>query len=136
MENRVDEPVRFGSCYCRAVTFRVIGEPLRVGICHCADCRKTSGSAFSCFAVWPASAFEQTGQVSTYCERSFCVTCGGRVTSVRDDEAEVMIGSLDMAPTDLTPQYELWIHRREGWLHPLPETMQFDRDRHIGAEQP
>ena len=29
-------------------------------------------------------------------------------TSVRDDEAEVMIGSLDEAPTDLTPQYDLW----------------------------
>jgi len=136
MGNGVDEAVRFGSCYCRAVTFRVIGEPLRVGICHCADCRKTSGSAFSCFAVWPVSAFEQAGQVSTYGRRSFCVTCGGRVTYVSDDEAEVMIGSLDVAPTDLTPQYELWVPRREGWLLPLPAAMQFDRDREIETEQP
>ena len=64
------------------------------------------------------------------------MTCGGRVTYVSDDEAEVMIGSLDVAPTDLTPQYELWVPRREGWLLPLPAAMQFDRDREIETEQP
>lgn len=129
MENRRSETIRFGSCYCRAVTFRVTGEPLRVGLCHCADCRKTSGSAFSAYAVWPVSTLEQTGQVNTYGKRSFCVTCGSRVTFVSDDEAEVMLGSLDMVPSDLTPQYELWTGRRENWLHPLPEAQQFDHDR-------
>ncbi|WP_442866499.1 GFA family protein [Aminobacter sp. NyZ550] len=99
------------------------------GICHCADCRKTSGSAFSAYAVWPVSTLEQTGQVSTYGSRSFCVTCGSRVTFVSDDKAEVMLGSLDVVPSDLTPQYELWTGRRENWLHPLPEAQQFDHDR-------
>lgn len=133
MENRSGETIRFGSCYCRAVTFRVTGEPLRVGICHCADCRKTSGSAFSAYAVWPVSALEQTGQVSTYGNRSFCVTCGSRVTFVSDDEAEVMLGNLDEVPSDLTPGYELWTVRRESWLHPLPEAQQFDHDRDTAA---
>jgi len=134
MNDRIDETVRFGSCYCRAVTFRVTGQPLRVGICHCADCRKTSGSAFSAYAVWPISAFEQTGQTSTYGNRSFCVTCGSRVTWVHDDEAEVMIGSLDVVPTDLTPEYELWVGRRENWLHALPAARQFDHDRETETE--
>jgi hypothetical protein len=57
------------------------------------------------------------------------------VTFLRDDEAEVMIGSLNVVPTDLTPQYELWVGRRESWLHPLPEATQFDHDRHTPAEQ-
>ncbi|WP_082496512.1 GFA family protein [Aminobacter sp. DSM 101952] len=134
MNDRIDETPRFGSCYCRAVSFRVIGQPLRVGICHCADCRKTSGSAFSAYAVWPVSAYEQTGQVGTYGNRSFCVTCGSRVTWVHDGEAEVMIGSLDVVPTDLAPEYELWVGRRENWLHPLPQARQFDHDRDTATE--
>jgi hypothetical protein len=127
-----DQSVQFrsGSCICRGVTFRVTGDPLRVGICHCTDCRKASGSAFSAFAVWPLEAYEQTtGFTGTYADRSFCLTCGGRVTSIRDDEVEVMIGSLDEAPTDLTPEYELWIGRRESWLNPLPSATQFEKDR-------
>ncbi|WP_192180079.1 GFA family protein [Mesorhizobium amorphae] len=120
---------RSGSCLCGGVQFSVIGEPLRVGLCHCKDCRKTSGSAYSAFAVWPLAAFETAGIVSTYGGRSFCPTCGGRVTSVGEDEVEVMIGSLDVAPTELQPDYELWITRREHWLQPLPEAPQFEHDR-------
>jgi hypothetical protein len=121
---------RSGSCLCRGVTFRVTGEPLRVGVCHCLDCRKASGSTFSAFAVWPREAFEQmTGSTGIYSDRSFCLTCGGRVTTIHDDEAEVMIGSLDQVPTDLTPQYELWVGRRETWLSPLRSATQFETDR-------
>lgn len=46
-----------------------------------------------------------------------------------EDEAEVMIGSLDEAPTDLVPEYELWVARREAWLPPLPNAAQFEGDR-------
>ena len=38
-----------------------------------------------------------TGFTGTYADRSFCLTCGGRVTSIREDEVEVMIGTLDEA---------------------------------------
>ena len=115
---------------CRGVTFRVAGDPLRVGICHCTDCRKASGSAFSAFAVWPPEAYEQmTGVTGTYMGRSFCSTCGGRVASIRDDEVEVMLGSLDQTPTELTPGYEFWIGRRESWLGPLPSTVQCEEDK-------
>lgn len=125
-------PFRSGSCVCRGVTFRVRGDPVRVGICHCTDCRKTSGSAFSAFAVWPLEAFEQlTGLTGTYAGRSFCTTCGGRVPSIRDDEVEVMIGSLDEVPTDLVPDHELWTRHRESWLAPLALAEQFEKDRDI-----
>jgi hypothetical protein len=42
------------------------------------------------------------------------------VFSLRPDEAEIMTGTLDNAPTGLTPTYELWIARREEWLHGMP----------------
>ncbi|TIL77117.1 MAG: GFA family protein, partial [Mesorhizobium sp.] len=76
---------RSGSCLCGGVQFSVTGEPLRVGLCHCKDCRKTSGSVYQAFGIWPLEAFETTGIVSTYGGRSFCPTCGGRVTSVGEE---------------------------------------------------
>jgi hypothetical protein len=53
--------------------------------------------------------------------------------AVSEDEVEVMIGSLDQAPTELRPEYELWIGRRESWLNALPSAAQFDKDR-VGPE--
>jgi hypothetical protein len=38
------------------------------------------------------------------------------------------VGSLDMAPTDLEPEYEAWVKRRENWLSALP-VPQHDEDR-------
>ena len=52
----------------------------------------------------------------------------GRVASLRVDEVEVMIGTLDQVPTDLTPEYELWTGRRENWLNPLKSATQFEKD--------
>jgi len=124
------EIARSGSCLCGGVQFQVVGEPARVGLCHCKDCRKTSGSAFHAYAVWPRQAFQATGITSSYGARSFCPTCGSRVPFVGEDEAEVTIGSLDVAPTEgLVPSYELWIGRRESWLHAVPAANQFEHDR-------
>jgi len=121
---------RSGSCLCGGVQFRVTGEPLRVGLCHCKDCRKTSGSVFHAYAIWPLKAIETTGITSTYGNRSFCPTCGSRVPFISEAEAEVTLGSLDIAPTEgLEPGYELWIGRREHWLPALPEARQFEHDR-------
>lgn len=120
---------RTGGCLCKAVRFTVSGPPLRLGLCHCLDCRKTSGSAFVAFGVWPRSAFGGSGQLAEYQGRSFCPQCGSRVASLRSTEAEIMLGSLDDAPNDLAPNYEIWVGRREGWLHALPWADQFEGDR-------
>lgn len=120
---------RTGGCTCGAVRFAVRGRPLRAGLCHCLDCRKTSGSTFSFFAVYSRNAFSHTGELTTFQGRSFCLVCGCRIVNLRDDEAEIMVGSLDEGPTDLAPEYELWVPRREGWLHALPWANQFDTDR-------
>ncbi|PDS77225.1 GFA family protein [Rhizobium sp. L43] len=120
--------IRTGGCLCGAVAYHVEGEPLRVGLCNCADCRKSSGSAFVFFAVWPRRAFSYYGEIATFAGRSFCPACGSRLFCLRDDEAEIRLGSLDDPPTDLTPGYEVWIKRREAWLHPVPGAGQFAED--------
>lgn len=121
--------IRSGSCLCGKVRYSVKGPPLRVGLCHCADCRKESGSAFVTFAVWPGHAFESSGEISTFAGRGFCATCGSRLFNPQEGEVEIRVGSLDMAPSDLSPEYELWIKRRESWLDPLREIEQFEEER-------
>ncbi|HEX2146086.1 MAG TPA: GFA family protein [Pseudorhizobium sp.] len=121
--------IRSGSCLCGAVRYNVKGAPLRVGLCHCADCRKESGSAFVTFAVWPSQSFESFGEIATFRGRGFCPQCGSRLFNPGTGEVEIRAGSLDMAPTDLIPEYEIWVKRRELWLHPVSGLRQFDEDR-------
>lgn len=120
---------RSGGCRCGQVRFTVAGAPRRTGICHCAHCRKESGSAFNFFAIWPRSAFRFDGEVATFNRQSFCPRCGSPLFSVDEEEAEIKLGALDAAPTDLPPVYELWTIRREPWLQPLAGVEQHDRDR-------
>jgi len=117
-----------GSCKCGRVNYSVTGAPKRIGLCHCTDCRQESGSAFTYFAVWPASAFETTGETAIHLGRQFCPQCGSRLFSANDDEAEIKLGTLKDAPTGLRPTYELWIKRREAWLSPISGAEQFDED--------
>ncbi|WP_244734228.1 GFA family protein [Mesorhizobium sp. 113-1-2] len=53
--------------------------------CHCQDCRRTSGSAFTFFGVWPRPAYQGVGAFEG---RSFCPECGFRVASVREKERQ------------------------------------------------
>lgn len=128
-----EDDVRNGGCLCGAVRFSVKGAPLRIGLCHCHDCRRTNGSAFNFFGVWPRFAYQGTGQLQTFAGRSFCPECGSRVASLRDDEAEIMLGTLDLAPSDIIPNYELWTGRREPWLMDLQWAEQFEHDRELRA---
>jgi hypothetical protein len=123
------DATRTGGCTCGNVRYQVDGEPKRVGLCHCTLCRQETGSVFMAFAVWPRTAFSFSGETRTWEGRNFCPNCGSRLFSIGDDEVEIKIGTLDEAPTGLTPQYELWIGRREKWLHPLPDARQFAHDR-------
>jgi hypothetical protein len=120
---------RKGACRCGQVQFTVIGEPKRVGICHCTDCRHESGSAFTYYGVWAATAFSTTGETAVHNGRRFCPTCGSRLFGYDDKEAEIKLGSLLEAPTGLTPTYELWIKRREPWVQPIARAEQFEEDR-------
>ena len=107
---------RGGGCSCRAVRYRLVGDPLHVGVCHCTLCRKESGSVFVAYALWPIDAFSMRGEIRSFDGRSFCPACGSRLFNLTDTTAEIRLGSLDEAPSTLTPTREGWIERREPWL--------------------
>lgn len=120
--------IRTGRCLCGRIRYRVTGEPSKVGICHCINCRRESGSAFVTYAIWPREAFSLTGKYATFQGRSFCPGCGSRLFNLTDTKAELRVGSLDAAPTDLVPGREIWYRRREPWLAPLAGIPQHDED--------
>ena len=119
---------RTGSCLCGQVRYSLDGEPFLTGVCHCADCRKESGSAFTFYGKWPIDAFRCSGQLKTSHGRSFCPDCGSRLFNLHETDVEIRLGSLDDAPTGLTPQQDGWAIRREHWLAPIAGVPQFDRD--------
>jgi len=87
------------------------------------------------FAVWPKDAVEVTGQTQQWTSstdhRTFCPRCGSTLFATRDqsNEIEIRLGSIDDAPSRLSPEYELWVPRREHWLSPIPGTSQFFENR-------
>jgi len=95
------------------------GEPIRIGVCHCTDCRQETGSAFNFYGMWSTEHFLTAGETAGYQGRRFCPACGSQLFSSDEDEIEIKLGSLDDAPTDLVPTYELWTRRREPWLPPM-----------------
>lgn len=120
--------IRYGGCTCGAVRYEVRGEPTSVGTCHCTKCRKAGGAAFQFYGTWPSAAFSTTGEVRTFDGRSFCPNCGSRLFEPPEASVEIMLGSLDDAPSDLVPTREGWIIRREHWQKPVAGAEQADRD--------
>jgi hypothetical protein len=106
----------------------ITAAPYRVGICHCLDCRKRQGAIFHTFAVFPSAAVTVTGETREYRTRSFCPTCGSPLFDRFGDELELHVGCLD-ALDQLTPTYECWMIRREGWLPPFDVAHHYERDR-------
>ena len=71
---------------------------------------------------------EMVAKMAEYAGRHFCPRCGSSVFSRLADEIEVHLGALD-APDQLTPTYECWTVRREGWLPPFPLNRRYQHDR-------
>jgi hypothetical protein len=123
------EVLRSGGCLCGSVRYRVRGEPFHVGRCHCGDCRKESGSTYTIYGQWAREAFETSGEYATYRGRSFCPRCGSRLFDVYEEGVEIRLGTLDDAPFELRPQAEVWIKRREPWLHSVEGASQHRENR-------
>ncbi|HEY2309891.1 MAG TPA: GFA family protein [Gaiellaceae bacterium] len=121
--------MRTGGCLCGAVRYSVEGEPFHVGRCHCGDCRKRSGSAYTIYGQWPLSAFDVTGEYATHEGDSFCPLCGSRLFLLDPEGVEVQLGSLDDAPFELRPEAEIWIKRREPWMHEIEGAAQYTENR-------
>lgn len=117
-----------GGCLCGNIRLIAKGRPYRVGLCHCLDCRKHHGAVFSAYAVFPEKAVSVLGETRDFKGRHFCPQCGSPVFAISGDEVEVALGTLD-APSQFTPDYELWTNRREDWLTPLPHARQYHENR-------
>lgn len=115
-----------GGCTCGGVRVLAQGVPERVGICHCLDCRKHHGAVFYAAAVFAQKAVTITGETSDIAGRFFCPKCGSSVFARSEAEVEIHLGALDVAD-QLVPTYELWTIRRESWLPPFPDMVQFLR---------
>lgn len=122
-----------GGCACGQLRFEVRGAPKRVGLCHCMTCRKTSGSVFNAFAVFPTDQVTITGEsrgweTSPGSADHFCPRCGSQVFYADGgDEIEIKLGAFDR--TDLfTPTYEAWAKRRESWLC-TPDLVSYPENR-------
>ena len=124
------ETTRTGGCLCGKVRYTVRGEPYKSGLCHCTDCRQATGSAFLAYADWRPADFEYSGEVSTFAGRSFCPTCGSRLFSLSEHQAEIYVGTLDATPNGIKPTAEGWVKRREPWL-PALDVPQYRED--VGA---
>ena len=124
----MSEPVFEGGCLCGAVRYRATGVPYKSGICHCRDCKKVTGSSFLAYADWRPNQFSSSGKVETYAGRSFCPVCGSRLFSISDDQVEIYLGTLDETPSEIAPQVEGWVIRREHWLKSIAGLPQYDGD--------
>jgi hypothetical protein len=118
---------RNGGCACGAVRYVASGGPLRVGLCHCLTCRKRHGAPCNAFAAFRADKVRIEGRTQVWAGAEHgllhgCPTCGSPLfwtaTDEDDDEIEIHLGGLDEIG-QFTPQYEVWVKRREPWLAPL-----------------
>ena len=91
MEHSDSAEIRFsGSCLCGAVTFSGEGPVLFVAHCQCMDCRKTSGTGHSTDAGFraadvviegPLSGYRSRSEAGNRILRSFCRTCGSKIST-------------------------------------------------------
>jgi len=118
---------RHGGCACGAVRYGASGGPLRVGLCHCLTCRKRHGAPCNAFAAFRADKVRIEGRTHVWAGAEHgllhgCPICGSPLfwtaTDQDDDEIEIHLGGLDEVG-QFTPQYEVWVKRREPWMAPL-----------------
>ncbi|HJQ84433.1 MAG TPA: GFA family protein [Candidatus Binatia bacterium] len=114
-----------GSCLCRTVRYEVSGPVHDVHHCHCSICRKSHGAAFSTFARLTAADFRLVAgreNVRAYrssppIERTFCATCGARLTIRFDgmpDAVWVSLTTLDDDP-GVRPDAHMFVASKAPW---------------------
>jgi hypothetical protein len=114
-----------GSCLCGAVRYEVAGPVHDVHHCHCGMCRKSHGGGFSTFGRVTAADFRFTAgedQVRRFrssppMERSFCATCGSRLTFRFDEMPNVVwitLGTLDDDP-GVQPDAHMFVASKASW---------------------
>ncbi len=113
-----------GSCFCRAVEYKVPDAFLYAMNCHCSNCRRTTGSAFKPFAGIEREKLALTsGQdgLLIYGEDkahdAHCRKCGSLLYSVVRDGAyvHVAMGTLIDAPS-IRPSRHIFVGSKAPWF--------------------
>ena len=114
-----------GSCLCGSVRYEVSGPVHDVHHCHCSMCRKAHGAAFSTFARLSAADFRIVAgadQVQSYrssapIERTFCATCGARLTIRFDGMPQTVWASLATFDDDpgVRPDTHMFVASKAPW---------------------
>jgi hypothetical protein len=84
------------------------------------------------YGQWPVESFEVSGEISSYDGRGFCALCGSRLLNPvepGDPLIEIRLGSLDEVPSELKPEAEIWVKRRESWVLPVEGATQHNENR-------
>ena len=114
-----------GSCLCGAVRYEVTGPVHDVHHCHCSMCRRAHGAAYSTFARLTASELRivagavhiRSYRSSAPIERTFCATCGTRLTVRFDgmpDTVWVSHTTFDQDP-GIRPGVHMFVGSKADW---------------------
>lgn len=114
-----------GSCLCGAVRYEVTGPVHDVHHCHCSMCRRAHGAAYSTFARLNASELRIVAgaeQMRSYrssapIERTFCATCGTRLTVRFDGMPDVVWVSHTTFDRDpgVRPGVHMFVASKADW---------------------
>ncbi|KAF8885453.1 Mss4-like protein [Infundibulicybe gibba] len=133
MGSESDEKIRYGSCLCRAIKYKVTGPPFTFVVCHCDNCQKATGSAFLTNAFFKAEhvvLLEGKEHIGRYKDtgtrsgnplfRSFCTQCGSCIflDSGKQEFTIVAAGTLDDS-SDWVPRRENLPEYRRTWIHDI-----------------
>ncbi|OQE46543.1 hypothetical protein PENCOP_c001G04082 [Penicillium coprophilum] len=133
-----------GSCFCGKIRVEHNGQPITSAICHCLDCRKITGSLYSCNILVKTAELQISGSPKELSKTSdsgnsiknyFCPDCGtplfGRKIESNGEPNEVTVvraGIFDDLEilNEQKPQVEIYAERRVKWVCPIEGAAQVD----------
>ena len=125
-----------GSCFCKAVKFKVNGEYKSVVNCHCDFCRKHSGAAFSTYVAVSEAALEITSgadslatfQLEGDAQKHFCKQCGSPLFNGKNARypglCMIYLGSIDGSAI-YVPTANIHCESQLAWVPTLSELRAF-----------
>ena len=127
-----------GSCFCKAIQYRITAPiPMAVN-CHCKACKKAGGGAFSSLAVIREKRLEivagqeslSTFLLSDNLTKHFCSHCGTPIfnrNSRYPGRCMVAIGSLD-DPAAVVPSANIHCENQLEWVTLDDKMQNFEQD--------
>ena len=124
-----------GSCFCKAVQFKVSNAPKAVVNCHCNFCRKHSGAAFSTYAVVPEAALEiiagedsvSAFQFKENAHKHFCKQCGSPLFNKNErypGMCMVYLGGITEL-LNIVPTANIYCESQLAWVPAVAEIRSF-----------